>query len=516
VHEQPLDVRAGIEMIRRRRGLVIGLGVVGLIAGIAYARMHPSMPSASAMVVLPPSASSAAASASSSSGDPNKTQIVFATSSSVLGKAGQSVTPHVGVVAMSKRVKVASVSSDILSIKVSAPRGADAITLANAVAQDYIAYAASLNSASNNTQVQGLNQEVALLNGQEKKLQAQIANLQTQIASEGASTAAGQRDSTLLAALNTELAGDGTTITSYNAQVAAIEANNNAGSAQIIQATSVTSPSFMTQPMHGLYGLIGGLVIGSIIAVSKGRRDRRLRRRDDIAGAIGVSVVASIGAEPTKTTNEWAGLINGYKPDVLDTWSLRRILRDLDVGDPDKHSSVRVISFADDSAALAIGPQISSFSAGLGLSTRLLVGDHPAMGSLRAACAIAAQAQSTDRPLSFTEPQETESDAGTPGSNLTITVVTTDRIRPHLESSDDDFSLLAVSAGFATSEDLARLALAAIDVRQPLDAIVLANPDPSDYTTGDVTRGRGDDTAPLPGKSSAQRSPTQATNPYGE
>ncbi len=58
MHEQPLDVRAGAEMIRRRRGLVIGLGVVGLIAGVAYARMSPAMPSATALVVLPPSATS--------------------------------------------------------------------------------------------------------------------------------------------------------------------------------------------------------------------------------------------------------------------------------------------------------------------------------------------------------------------------------------------------------------------------------------------------------------------------
>ena len=153
MHEQPLDVRAGAEMIRRRRGLVIGLGVVGLIAGIAYARMSPAMPSATALVVLPPSATSAAAASSQSSGDPNKTQEIFATSSSVLSQAGQSVTPHLGVVTMSKRVKVSSVSTDILAIKVSAPKGADAVTLANAVAKDYVNYAANLGSAAQNAQV---------------------------------------------------------------------------------------------------------------------------------------------------------------------------------------------------------------------------------------------------------------------------------------------------------------------------------------------------------------------------
>ena len=85
------------------------------------------------------------------------------------------------------------------------------------------AQAAQQNTASRNAQVAGLSQEVAVLTNQEKTLQARIANLQRQgTGSEGASS---QRDSTLLAALQTELVGDGTTIDNYNAQIAAINAN---------------------------------------------------------------------------------------------------------------------------------------------------------------------------------------------------------------------------------------------------------------------------------------------------
>ena len=362
----------------------------------------------------------------------------------------------------------------------------------------------------------GLEEEVAVLSNEEKTLQPKIHSLQTQIASEGAPPPPASAIRQLLAALQTRLARRRDRPSQLQRPDLRDKANDNGGSAQIIRATSVTSPSFMTQPIHGLYGLIGGLVIGCIIAVSKGRRDRRLRRRDDIAGAIGVPVVASIGAEPCKTTNEWASVLNGYQPDVLDTWSLRRIFRDLDVGDEGKHASVRVISFSDDSAALAVGPQMASFSVGLGLSTRLLVGDHPAMGSLRAACAIASQTPLAERLLTFAEPEASASETQTSRPNLTITVVVVERSRPHVEPSDDDFSLLGLSAGSATSEDLARLALAAIDAGQPLNAIVLANPDPSDYTTGEITRGRGSDAPPVSGKTSGQRSPIQDTRTYGE
>jgi hypothetical protein len=53
-------------------------------------------------------------------------------------------------------------------------------------------------------------------------------------------------------------------------------------------------------------------------------------------------------------------------------------------------------------------------------------------------------------------------------------------------SMSEGVSLLAVSAGFATAESLARVALAASETGHPLDGVVMVNADPSDSTAGVV------------------------------
>jgi hypothetical protein len=68
-------------------------------------------------------------------------------------------------------------------------------------------------------------------------------------------------------------------------------------------------------------------------------------------------------------------------------------------------------------------------------------------------------------------------------SLLHVSLVALDEEEPELPPGDDVL-LLAVSAGFATEEQLARLALAALDTGQTIDGIVLVNPDLGDRTTG--------------------------------
>jgi len=59
-------------------------------------------------------------------------------------------------------------------------------------------------------------------------------------------------------------------------------------------------------------------------------------------------------------------------------------------------------------------------------------------------------------------------------------------------------TLLAVSSGAASAEDLAALALAADEAGMPLDGIVVANPDPLDRTTGRLLPTERAVLAPLP------------------
>ena len=77
-----------------------------------------------------------------------------------------------------------------------------------------------------------------------------------------------------------------------------------------------------------LLGLIGGTLVGLIIALGLGRSDRRLRLRDDIADSIGVPVVASLSVRAPKDAAGWATIIGKAEPDGADAWRLRHVLRE--------------------------------------------------------------------------------------------------------------------------------------------------------------------------------------------
>jgi hypothetical protein len=59
-------------------------------------------------------------------------------------------------------------------------------------------------------------------------------------------------------------------------------------------------------------------------------------------------------------------------------------------------------------------------------------------------------------------------------------------------------TILAVSPGFATREDLARLAVAVDDAGRRIDGVVVADRDPADRTTGRRTLNQRAVQAPLP------------------
>src|SRR6202034_2147208 len=76
-----------------------------------------------------------------------------------------------------------------------------------------------------------------------------------------------------------------------------------------------------------------GLIIGSIIALSFGRKDRRLRQRDEIADAIGVPVLASLPVIHASDAAHWIKLLDDYAPSVADAWRLRNALQYLGLFD---------------------------------------------------------------------------------------------------------------------------------------------------------------------------------------
>jgi hypothetical protein len=149
-------------------------------------------------------------------------------------------------------------------------------------------------------------------------------------------------------------------------------------------------------------------------------------------------------------------------------------------------SSLAILSLSSDRNALALGPQLAVLAASLGISTALVIGpqqDTNATATLRAACDAPA---SPKRPKNL---QVTVSDhdhaAQPPGAVLTIVVAVVDGKLPQVaDTLRTTTTVLGVSAGAVTAEQLARVAASAAADGREIAGIVVADPDPADPTTG--------------------------------
>jgi capsular polysaccharide biosynthesis protein len=276
--------------------------------------------------------------------------------------------------------------------------------------------------------------------------------------------------------------------------------------ARVLQAATTatgTSRSSHLAGMSLLGGLLGGVLAGFIV-LGVGHRDRRLRERDEIADSIGVPVLASMGVEHPSDAADWTRLIEHYEPGAVDAWRMRKALQYLGFADLalDDHRSgggfsLTVVSFSFDPRALALAPQLAAFAASRGIPTALVVGPQQnvhATATLRAACSALALA--TSGPLQVIVRDD---DGAIQPSDATLTVVVAvvdgqaPQILTYEAPSWNDLvsntmrttaTVLGVSAGVATAEQLARVAASAAVAGHSITGILVADPDPSDPTTG--------------------------------
>jgi capsular polysaccharide biosynthesis protein len=278
-----------------------------------------------------------------------------------------------------------------------------------------------------------------------------------------------------------------------------------AASTLILEKASTTKGSALKERiLDGLIGFILGLLIGIAIALVVSRSDRRLRRRDEIADAIGIPVLASIPVLRPSDAAGWTRLLDTYEPAVVDAWSLRKALRQLGLTDfsgvGQAGTSLTVISLAGDRAGLALGPQIAVFVASMGIQTSLVLGpqqDPNATATLAAACGGTA-ATPSGRPVNMR--LGTGADRQ-PGAAVTVVVTTVDGKAPDLGGTmRTTATVLGVSAGGSTAEQLARVAVNAASDGREITGILVADPDPTDPTTGSV---------PQPERPTHRRMPTR-------
>lgn len=440
--QKALDLPRSLQTIRRHKILVSIAVVLGILGGAAYAVLKPPMLSSTALIVLPvPQNQQAPGSAGTTTGpDPfTATQEVVAGSSQVLLNALPKVRPAMSLGQLRKQVKVGSPAPDILSITAKGKTAADADANTNAVANSYVSYVSSPHNP--------------------------VGSIQARLL-ESASTASG-------------------------------------------------TPPIEWDIICALLGALLGALIGSVIALAIGRNDRRLRVRDEIANSIGIPVLASVPVAHPSSAAGWTKLLEDYGPASVHAWQLRTALQQLDMAragfgrpgydgndsslydglgsiyDRDgRYSSLLVLSLSSDPGALALGPQLAAFAAAQNIQTSLVIGpqqDTAVTATLRTACAAPpAQASIRHGLLRVAAYDEGDIDIE-PDTALVIVVAVVDSRVPEVpDTMRTSATVLGVSAGAATAEQLARAAVVASVGGREITGILVADPEPSDETTGRV------------------------------
>jgi capsular polysaccharide biosynthesis protein len=451
--QQALDLRRVIQIVRKHKKIFGVVAILGLLTGAAYAALKPPTISSNALVVLPELFAQSAQSAALNSGDSSgtsdtymATQVVIAGSDAVLADALPHVSPAMSLQALQRNVRIISMDgSSIISITASGSTAAQAESAANAVANSYIAYT---NSGTNPIGIAYANSGTNPIgNVSDNSVTNPVKKL----------------------------------------------------SAKMLESAAAATRSNIPERIvfYGLLGVLAGAVAGFIGSLAVGRNDRRLVERDAIANSIGAPVLVSLPVGRPADAASWAKLFDEYEPPDVHKWGLTRLLQQFGITDAGagngargRGSSLTVVSLASDPKALALGPQLAAFAASQGIPTALVTGpqqDVNATATLRTACAAPTGAPERRKLL-----QLVVSDDGHLGqvqAAFVVVVTVVDGRAPSMPgTARTAATVLGVSAGVATADQLARAAMAAATDDREIAGILVADPEPTDQTTGRIPR----------------------------
>jgi hypothetical protein len=535
VSEQIIDLRSVWANLRRHAGVLGVAAAVGALAGGGALRLLPAEYSSTSIVLIPATSTGASAGPNSHTID---TQVQIALSDAVLGPAGESLTPRLDTTQVGNRVEVEAPTTEVLVITAHGPTAEDAEALAKAIATADVAYLQEAASALTKDQRAALAKRRATLEDSLGSVQTEVDKTSKRLSKESPTSAAGKADAAALAQLTARQADLVLNINDVDRQLAGgnqMAGSQTSGSPRVVQSASpgASLPPVLRGAIFVGTGAATAFFAVAALVVLRGRKEKTLRSRDQIADSIGVPVVASVQSRTPRSVTGWANILESYAPDISEAWSLRQLLQRLVPRTSENHAGpvrtngrrirpveedgprsnrVIVLSISGDQPALSFGPQLASFAAGTGIQTQLVVTPQPheSTNSLRAACARIG-ADELPRPgLSVESRPDVRYFA-----DLVVYVVPVDRHRPdpYLFGADGAVTLLAVSSGGATAEDLAAVALGADDAGLPLVGIVVADPDPLDHTTGRLLPSERALLAPMPSLMTGPSGPGEPTAP---
>jgi capsular polysaccharide biosynthesis protein len=275
--------------IRRSKRVWAGLAVVGLLLGMAFWAIRPPVPQASTTLLL-------TVGPEGQPGTAILNEQVMAQSRGVAEVALKNLRLPQSIDSLLASYKAEVVTDRVLRITVSAPSSSQAVTRANAIASAFLAFRADQLQAQQRLQFSALDgelarseQHIASIDAQVKQVAAQPPSdsLKAQLTALQATRDHAQGD---LDALNDEV---------KTAKAAAQETTAAmVGQSKVLDAASPMSHSRLKPlVLFSGAGLIVGLVLGLGIVIIRALVSDRLRRRDDIALALGAPVKLSISGK---------------------------------------------------------------------------------------------------------------------------------------------------------------------------------------------------------------------------
>jgi capsular polysaccharide biosynthesis protein len=507
VDEQILSFRESLRVVLRFRRVVTIVAAIGLVIGVAVALALPTLVSAKSLVLLP-------SSPIGTNGAPVRdiqTDVSIALSPTVLTPAAQKADVNLPYSTLLKRVSITSLTDDIVSIVAMAPNPAQAEALSNAIANRFLSYTEGQAGISQSGLVAELTVEENNLNSY---ISTDQANIRTDTKTLATISQSSPEYASLQAVINTyaaDIGNEQNDLVSVKTELTSADtAGNTQGLDAIVlqKAASVTKPSPIRFLELGAVGLGIGLLIGLVAAFVKGRKDTRLRMRDEIARATGVPVIGSVSSIRPNRSSDLLGVLEHFDPSVGDKASLRRLMDEMGVPRHFVHDGARVSQngssahtegvdiwafvLEGDDKAVSAAAGFPAFAASIGVPVALVVGGtNPSTHQLAIACAARDPLDpGGSRPNLLTYASVPSSPPA--GVSLTVTLevvnpLTLDvaDIEAPIPSVDRvTTAILVVSAGFARSDELEVVALAAEHHGRPLAGVVVADPEPSDKTSG--------------------------------
>jgi capsular polysaccharide biosynthesis protein/Mrp family chromosome partitioning ATPase len=271
--------------LRRRWWLILSVAIIATAGAVGYFKTAHKVYTSTASVYVTASSSGTAGQVANSRTTSTvnlDTEAQVVQSATVAQAADKLMHSTDNVQRLLSRVSVTvPANSQVLAISCEAPSPDGAASCAQAFAQAYLNYSSSTTTASIKSQLTTLQSNTSTLESGSAKLKVAIANLPD--------------NSPQRASDSEQLTSDQNQLSSLNGQIATLTANlaNPSGGSIISNATP---PLTATSPKALLIipsGLLGGLLVGFVLAYLVARRDRRIRGPHDVT-RLNVPVLMSL------------------------------------------------------------------------------------------------------------------------------------------------------------------------------------------------------------------------------